>query len=105
MTVPPVPQALPAVDACVEAFRRYLHLPDPGPVYVALATVVANRRPGDPVWTLLVGPPGCGKTEVLGPLTALPDVWPAATLTEASLLSGVPRKEHAKESAVASSAR
>ncbi|MFN8105087.1 MAG: hypothetical protein U0U69_11550 [Acidimicrobiia bacterium] len=55
--------------------------------------MIANRRPGDPVWTLLVGPPGCGKTEVLGPLASLPDVHAAATLTEASLLSGVPKKD------------
>lgn len=93
MTVPPVPGSPKPIDAAVAAFRRHLHLPDPGPVYVTLATVIANRRPGDPVWTLLVGPPGCGKTEVLGPLASLPDVHAAATLTEASLLSGVPKKD------------
>lgn len=93
MTAPRVPDPVTPIDACVDAFRRHLHMPDPGPVYVTLASVIANRRPGDPVWTLLVGPPGCGKTEVLGTLTGLPDVHPAATLTEAALLSGVPKKD------------
>ena len=37
---------------------------------------------------MLVGPPSCGKGEVLGPVSQLPDVYPTATLTEAALLSG-----------------
>lgn len=84
-----------ALGACVEVFRRWLELPDPGALFVTLATIAANRQPGDPVWTLLVGPPGSGKTETLGPLTGLADCHPAATLTAASLLSGTPRKDRA----------
>lgn len=86
------------LESCLATFRRHLHFPDPGSLLVALATVAANRAEGDPVWLLLVGPPGGGKTEVLGALSALEDVHPAATLTEASLLSGTPRKEHAEDS-------
>lgn len=77
----------------VATFRRWLHLPDPGGLYVALATVVANRLPGDPVWLLLVGASSSGKTEVLVSLAGLEEVEPAATLTEAALLSGVPRRD------------
>jgi Bifunctional DNA primase/polymerase, N-terminal/MarR family len=77
----------------VQTFRRWLHLPDPGALYVALATIVANRLPGDPLWLLLVGASSSGKTEVLISLAGLEEVEPAATLTEASLLSGVPRKD------------
>lgn len=91
-------QTAPDVPPCgladvVATFRRWLHLPDPGALYVALATVVANRLPGDPVWLLLVGPSSSGKTEVLVALGGLDEVEPAATLTEAALLSGVPRKD------------
>jgi Bifunctional DNA primase/polymerase, N-terminal/Primase C terminal 1 (PriCT-1) len=75
------------------SFRRWLHLPDAGAICVALATVVANRLPGDPVWLLLVGASSSGKTEVLVSLAGLEEVEPAATLTEAALLSGVPRRE------------
>ena len=86
------PRALVEV---VKVFRRWLHLPDPGALYIALATVVANRLPGDPVWLLLVAASSSGKTEVLFALGELPEIEPAATLTEAALLSGVPRKDHA----------
>lgn len=72
----------------VEAIRQYLWLPDPGPLYVALATVAANRTGGDPVWTLLVGPPSSGKTEILHSLSGLPDVHRVDTFSEAGLVSG-----------------
>lgn len=81
------------LDDVLATFRRWLHLPDPGALYVALATVVANRLPGDPVWLLLVGPSSSGKSEILVALGGLEEIEPAATLTEAALLSGVPRKD------------
>ncbi len=87
----------PNLGACVETFREWLHLPEPGMLYVVLATVAANRGDGDPVWTLIVGPPGGGKTEILAPLTSLVDVHPAATITEAALLSGTPKRERATD--------
>jgi DNA-binding transcriptional ArsR family regulator len=84
------PRALADV---VGTFRKWLYLPDPGALYIALATVAANRLSGDPVWLLLVGASSCGKTEILFSLGGLEEIVPAATLTEASLLSGVPRKD------------
>ncbi len=72
---------------------------DAGPVEIVVATVVANRMAGPPVWTLLVGPPGSGKTEALRLLdadqlpagdpdrVALGDVFCVSTFTEAGLLS------------------
>jgi hypothetical protein len=77
----------------LEVFRRWLYLPDPGALYVTLGTVAANRMPGDPVWLLLVAASSSGKTEILLSLSGLDEIVPAATLTEASLLSGVPRKD------------
>lgn len=76
------------------AFRRHLHMPDPGALDVMLGTVAANRRDGDPVWTLFVGPPGGGKSELLNAVSQLDDAHPTGTLTEAALLSGTPKKEH-----------
>jgi hypothetical protein len=72
-----------------------MHLPDVEPVYATLGAAAANYLPGAPVWLVLVGPPASGKTELLGALARLPDVYHAATLTEASLLSGAPKREHA----------
>lgn len=81
------------LEKAVEVFRRWLYLPDPGALYVSLGAVAANLMPGDPVWLLLVGPPGCGKTEMIAPLGALPYVHHAAVVSPASLLSGTPRKD------------
>jgi hypothetical protein len=81
------------LDDARAVFRRWLHLPDTGALDVVLGTVAANRLDGDPVWTLLVGPPGGGKSELLNAVSALEDTHPAATLTEAALLSGTPKKE------------
>jgi IclR helix-turn-helix domain len=84
-----------AVKKTLAVYRRWLHLPDPGAVLVALGAFAANRLPGCPVWLLQVGAPGSGKTEPLTALAKLPDAHAAGTLTEASLLSGTPRREKA----------
>ncbi len=75
-------------------FRRWLYLPDLRPLLALLGTFAANQLDGDPVWLLLVGPPGSGKSELLGSIAGLPNVHPTATLTEAALLSGTPKREH-----------
>src|SRR5262249_44783980 len=87
----------PELTVCIESFRRWLHLPEVGHVLLVLGAVVANRAEGDPVWPLLVGGPGWGKTEVLNSLRDQPDVHPVATLTEASLLSGTPHRQRSPE--------
>lgn len=76
------------LGAVVELFRKGLWLPDPGVVYVTLATVAANRLPGDPTWLLIVGPPSSGKSEALQALCKLPEYHTIDNLTEAGLLSG-----------------
>ncbi len=81
------------LDDVVAVFSRWLLLPDVEPVYAVLGAVAANYLPGAPVWLIVVSPPSSGKTELLGSLLRLPDVYPASTLTVASLLSGTPRKD------------
>lgn len=86
-----------ALESTLGTFRRWLHMPDPGALLVTLATVAANRAEGDPLWLLLIGPPGGGKTEILNPLARQPDCHMAATVTEAALLSGTPKREKASD--------
>ena len=86
-----------ALANLLKIFGDWLFLPDPSALVVTLAAVAANLMEGDPLWLLLVGPTGSGKTELLDPLMALPNVRAAATLTEASLLSGSPRREKAAD--------
>jgi hypothetical protein len=81
----------------VTTFQKWLHLPDPTALLGVLGTVAANLLPGDPVWLLIVGPPGGGKTELLQPLAGLPNVHMTSTLTEASLLSATPTRDKARD--------
>ena len=69
-----------------------------GALYVLLGTYAANRMLGDPLWLMLVGGSGWGKTELLMSIIRLPHVHMASTLTEASLLSGTSRREKGKDS-------
>jgi hypothetical protein len=79
------------------AFQSLLELPDLDPVRVVLATVIANRLPGDPVWLFLVAPPASGKTEIIMALSGLPDVYTLSTLTENTFLSGKVVKTKGRE--------
>jgi hypothetical protein len=98
-------ETLPVARQCVdpqpledvlETFRRWLYLPDPAPVYVTCSVVAANRIPSfDPTWLVLIGAAGSGKTEALNATAGLDSVYLVGTLTEAALLSGTPRKDHA----------
>jgi hypothetical protein len=86
-----------ALAACVTTFQSWLYMPDSGPLQVVLATIAANLGDGDPVWLMLVAPPSNGKTEIIGRLSDIEYVHEVSTLTEASLLSGTPNKDRAKD--------
>ena len=93
---PAEPVEARSLDEVIETFQRWMHLPDPSALEVLLGTYAANCMAGDPVWTLLVAPPSGGKTALLQALTRLPHVHQAGTITEAGLLSGSAKKDHAK---------
>lgn len=93
----PVPQITGPLKGVTIAFERWLHLPDRAPLYAMLGTIAANKLPGDPVWLGLIAPPSSAKTELLNAVMGLPDIYEAATLTPASLLSGTPRKERSQD--------
>lgn len=80
------------LDGVLAAFDELLLMPDHGAILVALAGVVANYASGDVVWPLLVGPPGCGKSEIVTATTKAPGVWALSSLTPQTLLSGFERK-------------
>jgi IclR helix-turn-helix domain len=95
----PLEDVLPRTLAeVVETFERWLFLPDAGVVYAVLGTVAAHLLPGDPVWLLVIGPPSDGKSEVITAIGRLPFVHAAATLSEAALLSGSPKRDRGQGS-------
>lgn len=69
-------------------YRKWLKLDDTTPVDVVLGTVLANRFAGTPVWLFLVGPPGCGKTELLMALQGTDYMCDVGNLTPSALVSG-----------------
>ena len=93
LPAPPEPRTLDDVHA---VFQRWLYMPDTGALDVALAAYVANQGEGNPVWLLVVGAPGFGKTEQIAPIGTLPRAHMLSTLTPASLLSGTARKDRAQ---------
>jgi hypothetical protein len=93
----PKPAQPVPLDKSLAAFGKWLHMDDTAPVLAVAATVVANIGDGDPVWLLIVGPPSGGKTEILTACSSLPYMVPAATISEAALLSGTSKRERAKD--------
>jgi len=89
------PEPAPAgfLAETLEPFQRWLFMPDPRPLLALLGTIAANRLDGDPVWLVLIGPPGGGKSEILQSAAGLPNVHPTGTLTEPALLSGTPKRD------------
>lgn len=81
------------VDNVIEVFQKWLYLPKPEALLAVLGTVAANQIEGDPVWLLVVGPPGGGKSEMLQAILGVANTYPAATMTERALLSGTAKKE------------
>ena len=92
------PSRLYTLAEAESVYSRWLHDDDPVPTRAVLAAYVANMRlDGDPVWLMLVGGSGVGKTERIMPVTAMPRVIPASTITgEAALLSATPKKDRAE---------
>lgn len=82
----------PALSGVIEVARQGMHLPDPTAMVVGMATVAANRGPGDPVWTMVIGRSSGGKTEQIKPLRSLADVEKLDDLSPAGLVSGMKRR-------------
>ena len=91
---PPAPKTLADVEA---TFQKWLYLPSLEPVRVLLGAVAANRLPGEPVWLVVVGASGGGKSELVRSCGVLPDVATVTKLTEAGLLSGTSAREAAPD--------
>jgi hypothetical protein len=71
-----------------DEIQRHLYIPDPEALDIVLATAVANFIDGDPVWLLLVGPSGGGKTELLNMFLDSGNCFGISKITKNTLLSG-----------------
>ncbi len=80
----------PPIQSVRNAIAQHMPSYDDEVAEILLATIVANRLEGPPVWLMLIAPPSSGKTIALEPLDALPNTKLLSKLTEKTLLSGMP---------------
>ena len=72
---------------------EHLHIEDEYVIDVLLAAVLAIEIPGEPLWMLLVSPPGGTKTELLRCLTGA-KIYTLSSLTPHTLVSGLKAKKN-----------
>ncbi len=78
---------MPAEEA-YKAYRKWLDLPDNTILDFMFGAIIANRLQGDPVWVFIVGPPSCGKSDLLMSISAAADIYATTSMTPRSLISG-----------------
>lgn len=72
-----------------EVFKQWLYLDhDPDVLRIIFAVYVANKYDGLPVWAMLIGKPGCGKSELLSSLVDAGNTVMVSTLTPNSFATG-----------------
>jgi hypothetical protein len=86
--LPDINMKPPEIEGIYASFKKWLHLPNEELLDVIFGTVIANRIPGDPVWTFIVAPPGGTKTEPLMALTGGAGIETLSSLTPSTLISG-----------------
>lgn len=75
----------PELEAVI---NKWLLVEDVGLLRIVLATVIANKLCGDPVWLFIVAAPGATKTEFIRALNKVEDIYPISDLTPQTFLSG-----------------
>lgn len=79
--------------------QDYIHFPDPEPLYAVLGTVAGNMLAGTPVWLMLVGGPGTGRTTLLMTLSGLDRTHVVSNVSgPGSFLSATGRRDKTKDS-------
>ena len=69
--------------------KKWLIIRDDEYIDVLFGTVFANRLDSKPVWLYLVGPPGCGKTEIVQSWHGAEEAFLLDKLTPRTLVSGM----------------
>lgn len=75
-------------------FQNHLHMPDPLALYATAGALAANMLDGYPVWLMIVGSSGSGKSALIRSFEKLDGVVNIGSLSgEAAFLSGTKAKE------------
>jgi hypothetical protein len=70
------------------ALLDHFYDPDLQAARAFYAAVAAHDLTGQPVWPILVAPPGCGKAELINPMLGLPNVHLIDSVTPSTFISG-----------------
>jgi hypothetical protein len=71
-----------------EKYQKWLKLRNTEIIDVFYGSLIANRLPGDPIWLLIVGQSGCGKSAMIMSIKDAEDIYSIDTLTKNTLVSG-----------------
>ena len=71
-----------------KVFRKWLYLENSDMVKTACAVILSTKMKGDPLWMMLVAPPGGSKTEVISSFNMCSNVYLTSSLTPHALVSG-----------------
>jgi len=79
-----------SADQAIRKLHKYLEFKDEGYVRIFLATCASNFIEGDPLWLIMIGPPGSMKTELIRSLGEKPNelCYPLSNLTPNTFISG-----------------
>lgn len=78
-----------SIEKINELYFETFFTNDKGIIPLIAAITIATRTETDPVWLLIIGPPGNGKSEIISILYKVPFVHQVSNLTENTLLSGM----------------
>lgn len=72
----------------IEVVNEWLFSVDTQAIKVLLATVIANRLQGDPLWIFFIAPPSSAKTELIRALNGIQQIYSLSDLTPQTFISG-----------------
>lgn len=71
-----------------KVFKKWLYLDNTDAIKTACAVILSTRMKGDPLWMMLVAPPGGSKTEIISSFNMCPNVYLTSSLTPHAMVSG-----------------
>lgn len=71
-----------------KVFRKWLFLENTDAIKTACAIVLSTKMKGDPLWMMLVAPPGGSKTEIISSFNMCSNVYLTSSLTPHAMVSG-----------------